>query len=263
MIPNLLDWQRGFAAAIDGRDDTIAAWVEPHGLDAGSRLAIYRHANEATYTRALRESYPTVLALLGEEYFDHLGAIYRHEHPSRGGNLQNFGAHFAEFLDAFAPVNPHPPYIADSARLDWLRQLAALAADAAPVDRERRAAAAASDPERLSVSLHPSVGLLRSDYPVWRIHLWCQAPSSPAPHLEDGAESVLVWREHEEVAAVAVAAASAAFIGLLQFGRSIRAAAALALDVDHEFDVAECVGALLARDLIIGFGNIEKMEHLP
>ena len=251
--PSLLELQRGFAAAIDGRGTSVGRWIEARGLDPADRLAIYRHASEATALGALGETYPTVLALVGEAYFEHLAALYRRECPSRSGNLQDFGARFAEFLDASAPADAHPPYLADSARLDWLRQSAALAADAAPVDERRRTAAAASSPEQLRVRLHPSLRLLRSDYPVLSIHLWCQSPSSAPPQLDDGAESVLLWREDDEVAMVATPAASTIFIEALRLDRTVDTAARAALDADPEFDAAECLGGLLSHNLIVGF----------
>jgi len=251
--PRLIDLQRGFAAAIGGRDTSVRDWVEARGIDPDDRLAIYRHASQATYSHALGEAYPTVLALVGEAYFEHLAAHYRSEHPSRTGNLQDFGARFAEFLDAPTPASAHPPYLADSARLDWSRQSAALAADATPVDGRQRAAAAASNPEHLRVRLHPSLRLLRSEYPVLSIHRWCQSPSSAPPRLDDGAESVLLWREDDEVAMVATAEASAIFVESLLLDKTVDAAATAALDADPEFDAAECLGGLLSRDLITGF----------
>ncbi|NNM62248.1 MAG: DUF2063 domain-containing protein [Steroidobacteraceae bacterium] len=251
--PTLLELQRGFAAAIGGRDDGVRDHIEARGLEPAERLAIYRHANQATVLGALGEAYPTVRALVGEAYFEHVAAHYRSEYPSRTGNLQDLGARFAEFLDARATSDAHPPYLGDCARLDWLRQTAALAADAAPIAAPGRAAAAASSPESLRVRLHPSLRVLRSAYPLLSIYRWCQSPSSTPPRLDQDAESVLLWREGDEVAMTVTSQAAALFVESLLLDTTLGAAATVAVGIESQFDAAECLGGLLARDLIVGF----------
>ncbi len=255
-MPRLLELQRDFAAAMAGRDESAAAWVEERGLPGAARLAIYRHAIQATRLRTLVDEYPTVHALVGAEYFEHLARQYGERFPSRSGNLQAYGADFAGFLESMVAASGLG-YLPDCARLDRLRATAALAADAAPVDADCCEAAAAIEPSGLLVRLHPSVFICRSDYPVLAIHRWCETPTLTPPGADPLATQVLVWRDGGEVALAQIEPATAEFIERLGDGDDVAAAAAAAERADSGFDFAAALGALLTRRLIVGFDNKE------
>lgn len=253
-MPSLRELQRGFAAAMAGRDEVAAGWVEQRGLAGAARLAIYRHAIQATRARTLTEEFPTVHALVGADYFDHLARQYGERFPSRSGNLQDFGADFPEFLDSFV-IAAGLGYLPDCARLDWLRAAAALAADAEPVDADGCAAAAAIDPARLLLRLHPSVRVCRSAYPVLAIHRWCEMPTQAAPSADPRSTQVLLWRDGGEVAMADIEAATAEFIERLGEGTDVASAAAAGEATDSEFNFPLALGDLLARRLVVGFAE--------
>ncbi|MDE2347696.1 MAG: putative DNA-binding domain-containing protein [Gammaproteobacteria bacterium] len=235
-----------------GRDELAAGWIEERGLAGADRLAIYRHAIEATRTRTLTEEFPTVHALVGAEYFEHLARQYGGRFPSRSGNLQDFGADFPVFLESFV-ATAGLGYLPDCARLDWLRAAAALAADAEPVDADGCAAAAAIEPARLLVRLHPSVRVCRSAYGVLAIHRWCETPAEAVPSAEPLGTQVLLWRDGGEVAMADIEGATAEFIERLGEGTDVAAAAAAGEATDSHFNFAVALGDLLARRLIVGF----------
>lgn len=251
-MPCLRELQQGFAHALMGRGDAVAAWVDGAGLDPAARLRIYRHSAADTQVGALRESYPTVLVLVGADFFDIVASRYRVQHPSTHGNLQQFGEHMADFVAAM-PEARHLAYLADVARLEWLRQCAALAADARPVVPAASAAAAAVPAERLRIRLHPSLQLLHSPYAVLSVYRWCQSPSGPAPNPDDGAKYILLWRDGGEVAMAAVEAATYRCIEALLAGRSVAAAWAIAIATDARFDLEVCLRDLRGQGLIVGF----------
>lgn len=255
--PRLHELQQGFADAVLGRGDAVAAWVDGAGLEPAARLRIYRHTVGNTLTAALRESYPAVLALVGDDFFDAMAERYRRAHPSTSGNLQHFGGALAGFIEAM-PEARALGYLADVARLEWLRQLTALAADAAPVDAAGRAAAAAVAPDSLRVALHPSLHLLRSGYPVLTLWQWCQAPSAAAPGIDGGGEQVLLWRDGGDVAMALPDPATFRCIERLAEGYSVASAWAAATAVDHGFDLQACLRDLLAQGLVTTFINEES-----
>ncbi|MDQ6645747.1 MAG: DNA-binding domain-containing protein [Pseudomonadota bacterium] len=249
--PRLRELQQGFAAAVLGRDDSVSTWIDGGGLEPAARLRVYEHAIAATLTAALRDSYPGVLALVGKDFFDAMAARYRRHYPSTSGNLQHFGAALADFL-ADMPEAHRLPYLPDVARLEWCRQLTALAADATTVDASRCAEVAAAAPERLRVCLHPSVHLLRSAHAVLNLWQWCQAPSDIAPSVDEG-EQVLLWREDGEVAMATLEPATFRCIEMLAGGNDVATAWAGACDMDHAFDLESCLRDLLGHNLIVAF----------
>lgn len=253
--PRLRELQLGFVDAVLGRDLSAADWVVGAGLEPAARLRIYEHSVAATLTAALRDSFPCVLALVGEDFFDVMGASYRRQHPSTCGNLQHFGAGLADFI-AGMPEAAGLRYLPDVARLEWCRQLAALAADAPVVDAQRCAAVAAAAPEQLRLRLHPSVHMLRSDYAVLSLWQWCQSPSTAPPRVDVG-ESVLLWRDGSDVAMAALDPGTFRCIELLAGGEAIAAAWSGGRDVDDAFDLEACLRDLLGQGLVVAFTDEE------
>ena len=254
-MPGLRELQRSFSAAMQGRVAGIVPAIDGGALGAAARLGIYRNAIAATRLRALRETFPTVEALVGAPFFERLAHRYADGAPPSSGNLCAYGGQFAEFIGEFREAIEPVPYLADVARLDWLRLEAALAADAdvytAPDPRQWRRAAAEHD--RVGATLHPSLRLIRSAFPIFSIHRWCAAPSDPAPSLADGPECGLIWRVAGEVAQSAIHPASYTFVEALRRGSSLAEATAAAGSRDTGFDPIDCSRSMLDQRLIVAF----------
>lgn len=248
--PPLLELQRAFADAMLGRGDGVAAWVDGAGLEPTARLRVYRSAIAGTLQAALRDTYPALLALVGTEYFEALAERYRIAYPSTGGNLQHFGAALATFIEA-TPSLQALPYLPDIARLEWLRQTAALAGDRPAADAAALTHWAACEPADVRMDLHPSVQRFASAYPVLTLWRWCQSPVGAAPNLDAGAEHVLLWRDDGEVAMATVDPATFRCIDALAEGRDLASAYRVAADVDPDFDVQSCLQDLLAHRLVL------------
>lgn len=248
--PRLLDLQRGFADAVLERSDAVAAWVDGAGLEPAARLRIYRHSIAATQADALRDSYPAVLALVGEDFFQRLAARHAQQFPATAGNLQHYGGALDQCIDAM-PAARALGYLADVARLEWRRQLAALASDASALDAGELNAAMGIEPENLRLILHPSLHVLRSEYAVLSLWQWCQAPDDTPPDPRRSGEHVLIWRDEGAVTMAAVEPATLVCIEALSGGRSVAAAYGAACDMDGQFNIQPCLGDLLAHRLIV------------
>jgi hypothetical protein len=79
--------------------------------------------------------------------------------------LNEYGDRFAEFLATF-DVLRQQPYLPDLARLEWLIHLAAQAAESVPLSGLAFRRAARGDPKKVLVHLDPSMGWMRSQFPV-------------------------------------------------------------------------------------------------
>lgn len=241
--PSLLELQRGFAGAMLGQGDAAAAWIEGAGLEPTARLRVYRHAIAGTLHAALRDTYPTVLALVGDAFFEELAERYRLEHPSTSGNLQHFGAAMPDYIEGM-PSLQALPYLPDMARLEWLRQETALAAAALTHW-------ATCEPADVRMAFHPSMHLMASSYAALTLWRWCQAPQGLAPNPQAGAEHVLLWRDGGEVAMATIDPATFRCIDALAEGCDLASAYLAATDVDPRFDVQACLQDLLAHHLIV------------
>jgi hypothetical protein len=164
-MSSLMDAQADFAAALLSTATPVPDSIR--GVLRGRaerRFAVYRNNVAASLIGALAGRFPVVRRLVAEEFFRAMAHDYVVQDPPRSPLLFQYGESFAQFIDGFAPAAPIP-YLADVARLEYLRGLAYHAADAEPLPA---AAFAALDGGRLAafkVRLHPSVFVLASDYP--------------------------------------------------------------------------------------------------
>ncbi len=261
--PALPDWQRQFLDALYVADapGPFAA-IDGHGLEPDARLRIYRHSSEAIHVGALRIAYPAVLALVGEDCFDQTARGYRAAHPSRSGNLQVFGARFAEYLEALPDLRPLA-YLPDVARLEWLRQTSALAADAEFVAPDTSTDAWANIDASLRIDLHPSVRLLASAHPILTIWRYALQPTSESPVLDGEGEHAVLWRAGGEVAMAAIDPASFACVTSLARGETLDAACGAAQARDSGFEPAACLASLFRQNLITAIHPLGDPREEP
>lgn len=234
-------WQAALIAAIEGRD----------GADfPAAGLAAYRNNYRVGLADTLAYVYPVVKALVGDDFFGGLAREYVGRTPSRSGDLHSYGSTFGDFLDGFEPAHALP-YLADTARLEWLVHRAYYAPDAAPLAPAAFAALAGDDWPRLRFAFAPGVAVFSSPYPVGRLWLYHQ-PGAPADwRLEQdaGGDTVRVARRDGRVEVVPLAPDAAAWLAALLEGATLEAATDAALDIDAGFDLEAALVALLRDGL--------------
>ncbi|HXH04204.1 MAG TPA: DNA-binding domain-containing protein, partial [Candidatus Competibacteraceae bacterium] len=127
--------QSAFAAAVyEGRvPAALAELIVGDGLAPAARLGLYRNNTVLNLGDALAAAYPVLQRLLGADCFRALARAYIGAHPSRSGDLHDYGDALADFL-AGLPELAALPYLADVARLEWRVHRAYFAAEAAPCD---------------------------------------------------------------------------------------------------------------------------------
>ncbi|MGH7225049.1 MAG: DUF2063 domain-containing protein, partial [Gemmataceae bacterium] len=127
--------------------------------------------------------------------------IFIEEEPPQSAYLNNYGATFPAFLACFAPA-ASVSYLADVAALEWAVNGSLHAHDADPLDP---AALAEVDPAVQGTIIfvgHPSVGLLRSEYPVdaiWRAVLAQDDGALSQIDLAAGPVRLLVQRRRDGI----------------------------------------------------------------
>ncbi len=191
---NLAETQRLFWELLQGRERPLDAFVGSPALPASERVAIYTRMFLDRQIDALRETFPKVVAALGDGPFYELAAQYVHAHPSRHPDLGQLGRELAAFL-------PRPD-LADLARLEWARAEVFEAPPALSLTPDGFAALA-QDPAAFAqyrIQLIPALRLLDLDHdvePLWEQ----QSTTAPARPTH-----VVVWRNGFEVFHVAVEA---------------------------------------------------------
>jgi hypothetical protein len=231
----------------------LTAWNQS---DPARRFAVYRNNVMVSLIDALADTYPVTQALVGEEFFRAMAAVFARANPPHSPVMAHYGAGFAAFIENF-PAAAGLPYLADVARLEMLRVGAYHAADATPVSSEE-IALLLSAPERLPAArfaLHPSLRHLDSPYAVvslWAAHQGEEIDAALAAVDASQPESALVLRVGLDVEIYRVTTGTATFIQHLQQDLGLGAAVDLALAADAAFDMTDALGLLIRTGALTG-----------
>ena len=245
------------AGSAEANND-IANRIHSGRLPAVRRLEIYRHNVYANLCGVLRDIYPVILAVVGETFFMHTAAQFVKSHPSHSGDLNQFGQEWAQFLDAY-PHAAELPYLSDVARLEWSWHQAFHAGDAPPFDLSRLLALPSDDHASLRFLLHPSVRLIQSHFPVFRIWEVNQPTFKDDVEVDwdDPVETLLIHRDTNDGVSVLIERIHApgyAFLLALEKHATLEAATVAALKVDATFDLQGFLINAVQTGVIVDFG---------
>ncbi|MDR3413641.1 MAG: DNA-binding domain-containing protein [Formivibrio sp.] len=215
-------------------------------------LSAYRNNVRENRVTSLASSYPTVCALVGNEFFEATARVYCERNPSASANLHEDGEPFPAFLASFPPVSDLP-YLPDVARLDWALHRSHYAPDVAALPGEALASLPLADFANATPVLHPAMTLVQSwEWPIGSILDYHHG--GPLPGGSKGGEAVWVWRDHWQCVTPAEAACLLRWLG----GQRIEEGLLAASDVDAEFDSAPLLTQLLGNGLITDIRLGEK-----
>jgi len=230
--------------------DGLRTW---NGSDPALRFAVYRNNVLVSLVDALAATFPVVQALVGQEFFHAMAALFVRAHPPQSRILAWYGAELPDFIDHFEPT-ASLPYLADVARLEMARVRGYHAADVAAVPPEALQAALLQ-PERLAtlrLGLHPSLQVLASRHAVfslWAAHQGTLDLASVDPYQ---AETALVYRQDMQVETLAVSPTTGQFIRAVLQGESLLAAASADTDLNLAATLAHLVRQQLLTHLDFG-----------
>jgi hypothetical protein len=174
-----------------------------------------------------------------------------YQSPPRSPVLAWYGADFSDFVACFPPV-AELPYLADVARLEWLRVESWHAADADALPQAELTTLLA-DAERLPTArflLHPALRVMYSAHPVvslWAAHQTDDPDAALAEVDMTRAEAALLVRPALGVEIIPVDPAAASFIGSLQRGLPLATAGQ-----SEDCDVAATLALLIRSGALAG-----------
>jgi hypothetical protein len=246
--------QRSFADAILSDDAPIPVTVQiASGPATTSRFGVYRNNVLFSLINALAVRYPVSRKILWPDTFEGAARLFVAVHPPHSPLLMEYGEHFPQFLRSLG-TGPSAEYVADLAELESARVRAYHAADAAPLPAE---AVATLSPDALveaRFTLHPSVSIIRSRFPI--VSVW-EATQEGRDADRWKAEAALIVRPQLEVRVWRLPPGGYEFFSALAEGRTIGSAAAAAaaatgaepVDLAEIFHVLICAGAVTGISL--------------
>lgn len=191
----LAELQNAFQEAILGEPDDLLTEILPsRRLDRAARFAVYHHAYRTRLAEFLRNDYPILLSVLGDEAFAELAAAYIEMTPSTDPNARWFGRKLPMFLRGTPPW-AEMRALGDLALLERALADAFDAENAAPLEPSALAEVAAEGQPQLSFAFAPSVTLLRLIEGTASVFEAAVEGAEVVPPQSEAEESVLVWRD--------------------------------------------------------------------
>ena len=250
----LRGWQTQFASALHDPDAAVPAFIaRPTSVPASKRFDVYRNNVYASLTEALRARCPVVARIVGPDFFSSLARVFVAHRPPRSPALFEYGADFGDFVEDFEHTQALP-YLADVARLEWLRALAYHAADAEPLGPAALGRIPPDRIEEVRLRLHPAAGLIWSPYPI--VSIW--ETNTHDTHVrrigpEAGDEAALVMRPSLDVLVTRLDLGSHALGQALAAGATFGQAAEVAVAADPQVAIADSFSRLLTAGAFSDF----------
>lgn len=247
-MPELLDFQDAFVEALNEGVAPLARWLAPDEGQAG--LAVYRNTIVKGCVDALAANFPTVLSMVGEDWFRAAAALFAREVPPASAALLDYGEAFPAWLERFPPADGLP-YLAGIARLDRLWTEALFAAEAPVLTA---GALAALPPDVLAetrLPLHPSVRF--AAFQTGLPSLWKASREGREDlELSETPETLLLVRRGGAVASRVIGAAETDFLRACRADLTAAEAAERAVLADPDVQLAPLFAALIADGVFGG-----------
>ncbi|RTM14164.1 MAG: DUF2063 domain-containing protein [Bradyrhizobiaceae bacterium] len=253
-MQQLAERQGSFAAALlDSRLPIPNGLVGPDGEPSPKRFAVYRNNVVVGLTETLTDAFPAVYRIVGADFFRAMARAYVTVEPPRSPILLDYGAGFPDFISQFEPAATQP-YLTDVARIERAWTEAYHAPEATPIDPGAFTVIAPDQLPAIQLALHPSLRIVRSQFPALTIWQMNVAGGIPAPvDLAAGGEDILVVRPLADVEVRSIPKGSLEFIQALTEGRSVLAALEAGLIANPRFDLSANLFDLLRAGGVVGY----------
>lgn len=166
-------------------------------LSAVERFDIYANMYFFRILDVLKEDFPALLAVIGDDHFHNLITDYLIAHPSSHFSLRFVGMHLPSFLAGY-PLQESWPFLADLASFEWALLDAFDARDDEPIPASALAQLAPENWPGLRFVLTSSLRSLELQWPV--LDIWSAARAGePISLPESTTTRVRVWRQNMAV----------------------------------------------------------------
>lgn len=244
-------WQALLAPA----DAPRAAWLNQPGF------AVYRNTCIKGCVDALAAQFPSVLRLVGEDWFRAAAAEHVRAQPPHDGRLLRYGDGFPDFLRHFPPA-AELPYLPGVAQLDGLWSQAHGAADAPPLRPEALTTLGEDALSTHCLRPHPATRwACHATLPLfslWRAAREQHDDPNPANWVGEGA---LFTRPIDQVLWTPLSVGGCALLDACASDQPIATAIAAALTREPTIDLGATLGRLMQQGAFSAIATAHPTEE--
>ena len=230
------------------------AFADAQGRDQ-ARLRVYRNNRFVALIDNLAKAYPSVQAVVGEEFFNALAHAFLHSDPEIPAVMAEFGAGFSDFLAGFKPLS-HLEYLPDLARLERAFQTVRQAKAVEPLGADALAGLDEAALHSLCVQRVPALEVLALAWPVLDLWSYIQGDQSALPPtMEAGAYAVVVYRAHAGTVAAPLKAVEYQVLDRLAAAGPLGEHIVDAVSFAHNYDPGQFLMTLLHQGWLMKEGQ--------
>jgi len=249
-VPSLAEIQRGVRRAVVTGEVGHMPLLLFGGGDVTTRLKIHHRHYRASLIEALLGKFPATAWLVGAGFTTDAAEQFLREQPPRALCIAEYGEAFPAFLGE-RPVASNLGYLRSFAELEWHLGQVSLAGDAPPLGLEALANVEGAALADAVVALQPGMRYLEVSWPVDQLMTLFLTGNVPE-RLEIAPADV--WLEirgaRGQFVMPRLTATAFAFRQALHSGRSLGAAAELALDAGGQFDPGAALTDLVSDGVL-------------
>lgn len=215
-----------------------------------SHVAIHRHTMHTSLLNTLKQTYPLIHLLLGNDFFEVAAREYSREYPSRSGNLHDYGEYFSEFLTNYAPVR-HLVYLTEVAEFEWTVHAIYLAPNQPASVSHQLSSFTPEQQIHLRFTLHPASALRQYYFPILQIIELCQQQRQEDIDLQQGGVYLLMLRMNNEVQLIQLTPPDFAFLQALSQNATLSEALQAAELLDPDYPLNERLPAFVQDEILV------------
>lgn len=171
-----MTFQSDFITALRNQAPLDGAHIAAGLAASKMRFNVYRNNLAVGLRDALRNAFPNLRKVLGDNNFDLIAREYSKAHLPKSPIMAEYGAEMPRFVAGFAALSDLP-YLPDIARIDQGLRRAYHAADHTPIKADIILAAQNDG----KLTLAPSVQVIQSAYPLFDIYQTVQGHRDALP----------------------------------------------------------------------------------
>ncbi|MEM5527722.1 DNA-binding domain-containing protein [Gammaproteobacteria bacterium AS21] len=159
-------------------------------------MQLYRNNFYISISEYLKACFPTVMKLVGTEFFEQLAKAFIIEKPLQQASIELYGSDFPEYIKHCKQAES-VPYLADIALLDWSYDRSKTVFDFALFPFEKLTSLTDEEQMNISFSLVANTVLIKSKYPAFSIWNGVQTGELEGIDLQHG-EYIIVHPEQNQ-----------------------------------------------------------------
>lgn len=224
--------------------------IDMNNVSAETRLEIYREGYALRLLEALRNDYPVLSKLMGDDRFDLLGRDYIQAHPSHFRSIRWFGSTLADFMH-LKTLFTELPWLIEMTHFEWLLTEAFDAADSHEMTLDEMGLIPFESWPEMRFSLHPS---LRKIHLSWNtVPMWNAIKDEnecPEPQKSDAPVCWIIWRKNYDMHFCSLTADEAFVIDAMLAGENFSAICEGLCEWIQENEVAMHAALILKRFIL-------------